>query len=129
MSLLVDERRTPERRAIFEQDPELVTWWATAIECTSALSRLDREGRLEGGMAEPMDQLRLLAGDWLEVAPVEEVRQRAVRLLRFHRLRGADALQLAAALTVASDVPETLDLVCSDDRLSTAARREGFRVL
>ncbi len=80
-------------------------------------------------MAEPMDQLRLLAGDWLEVAPVEEVRQRAVRLLRFHRLRGADALQLAAALTVASDVPETLDLVCSDDRLSTAARREGFRVL
>lgn len=55
--------------------------------------------------------------------------RRAVRLVRRHPLRAADALQLAAALMATGEHPERLDLVSSDDRLSAAARREGFRVL
>ncbi len=60
---------------------------------------------------------------------MEQVRNRAIRLLRLHPLRAADALQLAAALTAAAEDPERLHLVSSDDRLSAAAQREGFRVL
>lgn len=55
--------------------------------------------------------------------------RRAVRLVRRHPLHAADALQLAAALMATGENPEQLDLVSSDDRLSAAARREGFRVL
>jgi hypothetical protein len=53
----------------------------------------------------------------------------ASRLLRVHPLRAADALQLAAALAAAKGDPSSLDVVCLDQRLSEAARREGFRVL
>ena len=76
-----------------------------------------------------MGQLGMLAASWLEIEPLEQVRRRAIRLLRLHPLRAADALQLAAALTASDEDPQRLDLVSSNDRLSAAARREGFRVL
>jgi hypothetical protein len=44
-------------------------------------------------------------------------------------LRAADALQLAAALIVCDERPESLSFVCLDDRLREAARKEGFPVL
>ncbi len=76
-----------------------------------------------------MGQLRRLAEDWLEVPPTKDVRQRATLLLRLHPLRAADAFQLGSALTATADHPDVIDLVCSDERLSAAARLEGFRVL
>lgn len=130
MALVVDEPRSAERRATIRLDPVIVTWWGSRIECASALNRLERGHRFEGdGLGRSMDQLGLLAASWLEIEPLEQVRRRAIRLLRLHPLRAADALQLAAALTAAGEDPERLDLVSSDDRLSAAARREGFRVL
>lgn len=39
------------------------------------------------------------------------------------------ALQLAAAFLAAEGRPTRLEVVCLDDRLVTAARREGFRVI
>ena len=130
MALVVDEPRSAERRATIRLDPLIVTWWGSRIECASALNRLERDHRFEGdGLDRSMDQLGLLAASWLEIEPLEQVRRRAIRLLRLHPLRAADALQLAAALTAAGEDPDRLDLVSSDDRLSAAARREGFKVL
>jgi hypothetical protein len=57
------------------------------------------------------------------------VRRTAERLLRTHPLRAADALQLAAALIAADHDPTSLAIVCLDERLRVAARREGFIVL
>ncbi|WP_419163851.1 type II toxin-antitoxin system VapC family toxin [Candidatus Palauibacter sp.] len=130
VALLVDEPGSTERRATIRQDPAIVTWWGSRIECASALNRLHRERRFErGGLDRSLEQLRRLAASWLEIEPLEQVRSRATRLLRLHPLRGADALQLAAALTAAAEDPQQLDLVSSDDRLSAAAHREGFKVL
>jgi len=42
------------------------------------------------------------------------------------RLRTADALQLAAAFIGAERRPSSLELVTLDDRLASAARKEGF---
>ena len=107
-----------------------MTWWGSLIECTSALSRLHREGRLDADtLSQSHEYLRRLSGAWLDVPPTERVRQRAFRLLRVHALRGADALQLAAALTAAEEDPAGLEFVSNDIRLSTAAEREGFTVL
>ena len=60
---------------------------------------------------------------------MQRVRDRAVRVLRVHSLRSADALQLAAALIASGEDPLALDLVCSDVRLSTVASQVGFAVL
>ena len=107
-----------------------MTWWGSRIECASALNRLERDRRFEDdGLDGSMGQLGMLAASWLEIEPLEQVRRRAIRLLRLHPLRAADALQLAAALTASDEDPQRLDLVSSDDRLSAAARREGFTVL
>lgn len=130
VALLVEEPQSAERRATIRRDPVIVTWWGSRIECASALNRLEREHRFEGdGFDRSMDQLGLLAASWIEIEPLEQVRKRAMRLLRLHPLRAADALQLAAALVAADEDPQQLDLVCADDRLSRAAHREGFTVL
>lgn len=58
--------------------------------------------------------------------PSEPLREAAVRFLRLHPLRSADALQLAAAFVVAARRPSSLEVVTLDDRFAAAARREGF---
>ena len=105
----------------------MAAWWATEIECTSAIARRQRLGQLpENVAAEAFVRLKALREGWHEVEPGEELRESAKRLLRVHDLRTADALQLAAAVYVAEARPSTLEFVSLDDRLLAAARREGF---
>ncbi len=127
--LLVGERSSPAIRRLFEDDPEIMAWWATDIECVSALSRLEREGRLSpAGLTVAIGRLDELAAAWHEVQPVPAVRRIAVRLLRSHPLRAADSLQLAAAVVASELDPSTLAFVTLDRRLAEVAEREGFSV-
>lgn len=115
---------------LYEADPALIVWWATEVECVSALARLERDGTVPAdALATVKTQLSELKRDWHEVDPVEPVRRTAQRLLRTHPLRTADALQLAAALAAAEGDPSSLDFVCLDVRLLDAARREGLAVI
>ena len=108
-------------------DPAILVWWATEVECASAIARLERDGVLEdAAVVQAFDRLRHLARAWHEVDPTDAVRESAVRFLRVHPLRAADALQLAAAFIAAERRPSTLELITLDDRLATAARKEGF---
>jgi len=66
---------------------------------------------------------------WVEVPPLDRIRDAARRLVAVHDLRVADAVQLAGALTASANRPETLPFVTLDERLGVAARREGFRLL
>ena len=125
--LLVPEAMSPSLQARYEVDPLMVTWWATEIECTSAIARQQRLGQLPEEVAtEAVVRLNALRASWHEVEPGEEVRESAKRFLRVHDLRTADALQLAAAFFAAESRPSTLEFVSTDDRLLAAARREGF---
>ena len=72
---------------------------------------------------------RFDARAWDEVPPSVEVRQLALRLLRTHPLRAADALQLAAALTLSAAGLRGLHFACADERLKTAAEIEGLEVI
>jgi len=127
--LLLEQEATAEVVDLLSQDPEIVAWWGTPVECASVAARLRREERLtveeEGQVLELLDTLRK---SWLEILPSEEVRTRATRLLRVHGLKAADSLQLAAALLWAGS-PDRAELVTFDERLALAARLEGFRVL
>ncbi len=127
--LLVAEAHHAAVRSEFERDPDVVAWWATPIECASALARLERErGLTPDSVAAAIGRLDRLAAAWQEVQPVAPVRQVAIRLLRVHPLRAADALQLAAAIAAAEEHPQTLPFVTFDERLADAAQREGFVV-
>lgn len=124
--LLVEEQTSEAIESEHARESDLAVWWGTAIECESAMARRERDGaRVDQGR----DRLDLLAAAWREVAPSAELRQRARRLTRVHPLRAADALQLAAALTIADGDPGSLVVVTYDARLAEAARKEGFRVV
>jgi hypothetical protein len=70
-----------------------------------------------------------MAGSWHEVEAGDAVREAAIRFLRVHPLRAADALQLAAAFVAADRQPSSLELVTLDDLVAAAARKEGFIVV
>jgi predicted nucleic acid-binding protein len=128
--LLVDEAPRRSLLELLEADRELIAWWGTPVECASAIARREREGDLDAAQAnDALARLRLLERSWVEVQPSPRVRTLALRLLRTHPLRAADSLQLAAALVAAGEEPGALGFVCLDERLATAARREGFDVV
>jgi len=112
---------------LFLHDPEIITWWGSAVECYSALMRLVREDKLDGAQQHLAERrLMALQDGWDEVMPTAAVRRTAKRLLRTHALRAADALQIAAALSACDQEPERFEMVCLDVRLAEVARREGF---
>ena len=130
LPLLVAETSTSDMQTLYSQQPEMVAWWATPVECASALARLEREGHMEAAsVSQAMRQLDVLRESWHEVQPVDPVRQMASRLLRAHPLRAADGWQLAAALVASEHQPGAWQFICLDNRLATAAEREGFRVV
>lgn len=79
-------------------------------------------------MAAAVARLDLLGAAWQEVQPSQSLRRSAIRLLRVHALRAADALQLAAAVAASEGDSRSLALVTLDDRLAEAAVREGFPI-
>lgn len=125
--LLIMEPSTRSLQALVAKDVAMLVWWATEVESASAVARLERDGALdELASADAFARLQSLAAAWHEVDPSHAVREAAVRFLRVHPLRSADALQLAAAFIAAERRPSTLEVVTLDDRLAAAARKEGF---
>ena len=108
----------------------MLSWWGTDVECASALARLEREGGLDpSDVRRALRRLSELRRAWYEVLPCDAIRETAIRLLRVHNLRAADALQLAAAVVASAGRPSALGFVCLDTRLTQAAEREGFSML
>ena len=130
LPLCLDEPRSGRLRELATEDPHIVAWWGTVVECTSAMARLRREGFLN------TEQERLVAmvldtvvAEWTEILPSEDLRRSSIQMLRHHPLRAADALQLAAAHLWAAGRPEGNAFICIDHRLRNAALVEGFVVL
>ena len=127
--LLVEEDTTISIRALLLSDAEVIVWWGTPIECASAVCRLERNGDLSSQAAtEALERLGALVPHWHRIKPAEAVLEIAQHLLRAHSLRAADSFQLAAAYLASERRPSTLEFVCLDDRLVSAAQREGFPV-
>jgi uncharacterized protein len=128
--LLVNEETTRRLQAVAAKDSAMLVWWGSAVECISALARLERDGALDpAAMTLALQRLRQLSSGWHEIDPSDEIRETAARFLRVHPLRAPDALQLAAAFAAAERRPASLEIVTLDDRLANAARKEGFALL
>ena len=127
LPLLLAEPDSEALRDVLRRDPAIVTWWGSRVECASAIARLEREETLDAAdVRTTMDRLHAACAQWTEVPAIDDVRVHATRLLRTHRLRAADALQLAAALVASDFSPASLGFLSLDVRLQQAADREGF---
>jgi len=128
--LLVQEPMTSSLLRLLREDSVMHVWWGSEVECVSALARLEREASMAtDSITQAMMRLRALRASWQEIQPAEVLKEIAFRLLRVHKLRAADSLQLAAALVACESRPSSLEFVCLDERLSLAAQREGFNVV
>jgi len=116
--------------SLANEDRKAPIWWATPVECQSAVFKRYRES---ASARELLDQalarLNMILEDAATVPATDDLRERARRLVATHPLRAADALQLAAALVWCEERPSDERFVCLHDRLREAARREGFTVL
>jgi uncharacterized protein len=127
--LLVREPNSGSVERELREDTLVAVAWTTEIECSSALARLRREGALDSPTErKAFARLTALAASWVVVDPGPAASRTAVRLVRAHPLRAADAIQLASAVAAAEDDPRSLPFVTLDERLAEAAEREGFRV-
>jgi predicted nucleic acid-binding protein len=128
--LVIEERTSSDAEAWLREDDDVVVWALTSIEVVSALERRVREGTLGERDALAAEDLAfdLLEGAH-EVRAVDAARAVAIRLLRTHALRSADAMQLAAALLWVDGTAAGALLHTLDRRLGMAALREGFRVM
>jgi hypothetical protein len=71
-------------------------------------------------------RLAYLRNRWSEIQPTESLKSQAQLLLRLHKLRAADALQLAAALAWCKNNPREHAFIAADEALLEAAAIEGF---
>jgi predicted nucleic acid-binding protein len=130
MVFIVQEQTSETLSKLLREDDSIAVWWGSWVECAVAISRLLREGWLsEQGEGEGRASLDLLAKDWREVQPTDEVRTRAALLSRRQPLRVADALQLAAAFVWRESTDDNPGFVCLDERLRRAAFEERFDIL
>ena len=107
-----------------------VVWWGTGVEVCSAIHRLYRIGKItEKQRQGALGRLNLIKKGWGEILPSDAVRSLSEELLAEHPLKAADSLQLGAALAWCDGRPAGRNFVCGDERLSEAARAEGFAVV
>jgi predicted nucleic acid-binding protein len=130
LPLFVAEKESARARSWLRRDPVVVVWTLTRVELLSAIARRERK---EPSAARALARVRAKVvqawEEWSEIVALEPVRSQAERLVFVHALRAADALQLAAALVATDSRPDGLELVTFDERLATAAEKEGFGVL
>lgn len=130
MPLIGRESFSARMESVLAEDEGMVVWWATRVECVSAIRRRAREGSFSQEEEEAaLGWLADLSSAWSEVRPSSRLRRIAERSLALHPLRAADALQLASALVWCEDEPEGRKFVTLDRRLRSAAARLGFSLL
>src|SRR5262249_25333107 len=121
---VLTEPTTKAVQTLAEKDPTMIVWWATEVECSSAIARLERDDALDDAAAtQAFHRLRQLAQTWHEVDASDPIREAAVRFLRVHPLRAADALQLAAAFIAAERRPSSFERITSPSTIAWPPRR------
>jgi predicted nucleic acid-binding protein len=127
--LCCSQAASTQGRQLRRELKRMVVWWGTPLEARSAFARLVRDGDMtpddRSAAIELLGRIRLT---WDEILPTEKLRSIAEDLPDAHRMRAADAAQLAAALVWCRERPKRRPLVCFDERLRTAASALGFAV-
>lgn len=109
------------------KEHDVVVWWATPIEITSALARLLRVSQIStADFIKARKSANGLFPSWSVIVPSDALRQIAIGLVEKYDLRAADSLQLAAALKWCGNAPSNRLFLTGDRRLQDAALLAGF---
>lgn len=124
--LIIDESGSTQCERFWNEATRVVSVRLVYAEARTALARAERMGRIDDrqlGAAVAQLEALLTGIDHVEVT--EGLVRSAGSLAEDHKLRGYDAVHLAAALAVADD---DFVLVAGDGALSTAALALGLGV-
>jgi uncharacterized protein len=99
----------------------------TPVEVESAAWRKARQMQDDQVRQRSVERLGLLRRKWTVIDDFRDILAGASRMVARYGLRGADAIQLAAAIV--SRPPQGLPFVTLDEDLKSAARAEGFPIL
>lgn len=129
VAMCLQQRFTSSTQELSEKY-DVVVWWATPVEARSAFARELRAGTLTRlDYQQALQKFDVIRAGWYEIQPAEELREIAEAMLERYQLRGADALQLAAAYVWSGGRPFDRHFVCGDKRLLKAANEAGFRAI
>lgn len=124
IKLLVEEPGSVGAGVIWDEADTLATARVLYVEARAALAAARRAGRLSPTQhARTAAELESLWSQMAIVEITEDLVSRAAELAERERLRGYDAIHLAAALLVGADV-----LASADVGLCAAAARHGLSV-
>lgn len=127
--LVLEESRSAACRAVARADRIVIAWMFAETECLGAIHRARAADRLtDADLVTAEQRLTNLARAWRVVVDADAVRDEAGDVIRRHRLRAADGLQLAAARVWANRRPRGRGFVVADVELARAAAVEGFDV-
>lgn len=125
LKLIVEEPGSDVMLAVAAESPVAASCLLTRIEGRAALGRMGADGRLSrGDLKLAVDRFEDLWSELSVVRVDERLADEAVALCDRRRLRGYDAVQLAAARRLLSDEPVVF--ACFDADLRAAAAAEGF---
>ena len=129
-SLFLEEPRSIRCRRVLREDDRVTAWFFTPVELEAAMTRAHRGLRVtDQELDRTREQLRRTMRLWALVRCTPEVQTIAEGVARQHGLRGADSLQLAAALSWVEGRTKNRQFVTGDAALAEAADLEGFTVV
>lgn len=127
--LMISEARSGDVERLLLEDADIVSAAIAPIEVTSAVWRRKHRNELTLDEIYQADRVFAeLSRNWRSIEQYPDIVDRSLVLLSRHRLRTLDALQLATALVLVGN-ERSLPIVTLDQRLTTAARAEGFPTL
>ena len=125
--ILSEEEGAPLARELADESSALYTSWLTYPETLSALSGARRDSRLsESGLQLALELFEIIWPEFQLIDFTEKIAERAGDLSIAHPLSGADAVQIASALSATDDVQ--LTFVTWDRRQAIAAVALGLSI-
>lgn len=103
----------------------MIVSFITSLEVTNAMWR--KAGVNDDLRRRSERRYTALERDWVVVTEYAAALEESLRVIRRHRLRASDAIQLACAIIAAPE--RQLTFVTLDTDLKAAARADGFPVL
>lgn len=130
VKLYVDEEASDTVRELVEGAVVVGTCSVAYAEVRAALARGLREGALdEAGYRRAVASLQADWSSFLSLVPIDSLLFLAGDLAEEYRLRGFDAIHLAAAVVLQRKVKEAVMFACWDGRLWEAALAYGLSAL
>jgi predicted nucleic acid-binding protein len=130
VKLYVQEQGSEIVRDLVDEASVVATSKVAYPEARAALARGLRDGYLEE--KDYRQAVAALQNDWLKYLVIEvsdSLVLLAGELAEKYRLRGFDAVHLASAITLKTQVKKSIVAACFDDRLWEALRAVGIEVL